>query len=366
MKLLVDAHVFDDYSQGSKTYLKGLYSSALKRKPEWEFFFSAFDTDNLRHELGDRSNLFAKKLTAHNKFLRLGWEFPRLIRQNHFDLAHFQYISPLIKTGKEILTIHDLLFLDFPEYFPLDYRILKNFLFKRSAKRAELVLTVSEYSKAAIMKHYQVPENKIAITPNGVLDFFFDDQVTLPDITKKYGVDQYILYVSRIEPRKNHLGLLKAFRELNLWQQGVKLVFIGGVGIVSKEFTSYYSSLDEKVKQKVLFLQDITLPELKAFYKRSLLCIYPSYAEGFGIPPLEAIACGANTICSSTTAMKEFDFLGDRFFDPHNDNELRNKMMYYLIHPDESGTVSAKEIILKKYTWDASADILIDQIAKLS
>ena len=366
MNFFIDCHVFDDLSQGSKTYLKGLYSAALKGKADWNFYFAAFDSNVLQCELPDYAHRHIEKLTSHNKLVRLGWEIPQLIKKSKSQFAHFQYISPLVKTCSEILTIHDLLFLDFPEYFPVDYRLIKNFLFKRSAKRADLILTVSEYSKDAIIRHYGISPTKIAITPNAVLETFFDKGEVLPEINLKYGVSKYILYVSRIEPRKNHLGLLRSYCDLELWKEGIQLVFIGGVGIKSEEFTTYYTQLSKQVKECIFFFENLSLPELKAFYTKSLLSVYPSFAEGFGIPPLEAVACGANVLCSNTTAMKEFSFLGERLFDPNDLNELKEKISHYLSHPPgEAELTSMQERIRRTYNWDASAGVLIDRISKL-
>jgi glycosyltransferase involved in cell wall biosynthesis len=367
LKIFIDAHVFDDYSQGSKTYLKGLYSATLNNKPDWNFTFAAFDTNTLGSEFPNTVNRQIENFSSHNKIIRLGWEIPQMIKKTKSEFSHFQYISPLFKTSAEILTIHDLLFLDFPQYFPVDYRILKNFLFKRSAKRADLILTVSEYSRDAIIRHYNISADKIAITPNAVLETFFEEEDELPDIKTKYGVSQYILYVSRVEPRKNHIGLLRAYYDLGLWKKGIQLVLIGGTGIKTDSFTAFYQSLDKEVKDNVFFFQNLALDELKAFYKQSLLFVYPSFAEGFGIPPLEAIACGANVLCSGTTAMEEFRFLGDRLFDPNNATELKEKISYYLDHPPATQEInSTKNEIRKTYTWEASAKVLIDQVSKLS
>jgi len=366
MKLLVDAHIFDDYSQGSKTYLKGLYASLLDKKPDWNFLLAAHNTQNLNAEFGPHENLKSVGLKSKNKFVRLAWELSSIIRDQKCELAHFQYISPVAKQCSEVVTIHDLLFLDFPEYFPVTYRMVKDFLFKRSAKRADLILTVSEYAKESIIRHYKLPEERIVITPNGVLNFFLESHPVLPDIQKRYGVDQYILYVSRIEPRKNQDGLLRVYLDLKLWKKGIQLVFVGGVGVPNPQFTSLLNSLGPEIRTKILIFQDLQLDELKAFYRNCKLFVYPSFAEGFGIPPLEAASCGSNVLCSNRTAMGEFRFLGDRLFNPADEGSFKEKVNHFLNqgHPG-SGPPETLEHIKKHYSWESSADSFLKGVSRI-
>lgn len=355
MRFLVDAHVFDDLSQGSKTYLKGLYSSVLTTDRKDNFYFATNTIEGFEKELEHFENSHHIRYSGHNKFFRLGWEIPLLVKRNKIDWAHFQYISPVQKSCKEIVTIHDVLFLDFPEYFPQDYRLFKNFLFRRSARRAEWVLTVSEYSKRALIKHYGIDEQKIIITPNGILDFFWGPRILKSDVASRNGLEKFILYVSRFEPRKNQVGLLRSYLGLNLWKQGIQLVLVGGKGISTPEFKKCYDGLDARIKKKIFFLEDLSLTDLKWLYENCLLFVYPSFAEGFGIPPLEALACGANIICSNTTAMSEFDFLDTRLFDPRNEKEMTEKIKYFLDHPHDEDMSSVGDYLKTRYSWDTAA-----------
>jgi glycosyltransferase involved in cell wall biosynthesis len=355
MNFFVDGHVLDDLSQGSKTYLKGLYTSLFDLDHEDDFFVATNQLSSFENEMKSHSNVHRLQYDSHNKFVRLGWEIPQLINRNKIDWAHFQYISPVVKTTSEIVTIHDLLFLDYPEYFSLNYRIVKNYLFKRSATRAEWVLTVSEYSKQALIRHYKINPERIVITPNGILDLFLDASDGPKDACSKRGLGQFILYVSRIEPRKNQLGLLRSYLDLQLWKQGIQLVYVGGVGIRTPEFEKLYQSLDENIKPMIFFFNDLSLPELKQFYKNCDLFVYPSFAEGFGIPPLEAVACGSNVICSNTTAMSEFQFMGDRLFNPLDREEMTQKIDYFL--KNKGTDINAMQVYVKThYSWNIAAE----------
>ncbi len=362
MKLFVDAHVLDDLSQGSKTYLSGLYNAACEIDHQTDFFIATNTSASFQREVAPQLNVRHLVYGSSNKVWRLGLEIPHMIRNHKMDWAHFQYISPAIKRCKEIVTIHDLLFLDYPEYFPLDYRLLKNFLFKRSAVRAEWVLTVSEYSKQAISNHYHIEPERIIITPNGILEQYWEDEGSNEIPNSFSGLKQFILYVSRIEPRKNQVGLLKSYLDLGLWKQGIQLVFVGGHGISTPSFTQLLNSLGEKIRESIYVFENLPLKDLKWMYKNCSLFVYPSFAEGFGIPPLEALACGANVICSSTTAMSEFQFLGDRLFDPNNRDEMVQKIEFFLKRPEPQGLGETKTYLKAKYSWAESANRLLKLI----
>jgi glycosyltransferase involved in cell wall biosynthesis len=359
MRLFVDAHILDDLGQGSKTYLKGLYSAALTQNVDADFYFATNTLDSFEKEFGGSPRAHRLAYSSHNKFLRLGIEMPSLIRRNKIDWAHFQYISPLVKSCHELVTIHDLLFLDYPEYFPRSYRLTKDFLFRRSARRAEYVLTVSEFSKEALQRHYNIAPERIIITPNAVLDFFWEKEHVTSDIFVKHGLDQFILYVSRFEPRKNQAGLLQSYIDLKLWNDGVKLVLVGGMGVESREFDRLYASLEPRVRNMVLIIRDVSLSDLKWLYMNCKLFVYPSFAEGFGIPPLEAIACGANVICSGSTAMAEFKFLGNRLFDPRNSGAMTEKIGYFIERPQRESLHSMQDYVRMRYSWKSAANNLL-------
>jgi glycosyltransferase involved in cell wall biosynthesis len=364
MRILIDAHVFDEPHQGTRTYLKGLYSMMVKLMPDTSFFFACYDLDSLTNEIGTHSNVFFLQLKK-KKVLRLLVEIPSLIKKHKIDYAHFQYVTPLFKNCKFIVTTHDILFMDLKELFPMKYRIVKGLLFKISAMRADILLTVSEYSRQSISKHFKISQKKIEITPNGVSSVFYDDPyiTTLPNVSLKYNIGRYILFVSRIEPRKNHLLLLKAFIELQLWKEDYHLVFVGKMDIPYPELARYMDNLSEDSRKSIVHIERCSNDELMSFYKQARLFVYPSIAEGFGIPPLEAACMGTPTLCSNSTAMSDFKFLKDDLFDPFNLIELKNKVSKKLTEPiDEEEMERRREFVAENYDWKNSAEVLAQEL----
>jgi len=361
MNILIDAHVFNETHQGSRTYLKGLYCELVKLLPSTSFYFAAYTLESVKAEIGDYPNVHFVQLKR-GKYLRLLVEMPYLIWKYKIDYAHFQYISPPLKNCKFIVTVHDILFKDFKNLFPLKYRILNDFLFRLSAKRADILLTVSEYSRERIALHYKIPLHKIDITSNGISEEFFALKVSGQEnrISEMSSLNRYILYVSRVEPRKNHLLLLKAFSDLRLWERNYKLICIGKKDFSFNDIDLFIDTCSPECRRNILMLQDIRTSDLLLFYKNASLFIYPSIAEGFGIPPIEAVAIGIQTLCSNTTAMSDFTFLENDLFNPYDLVELKDKILKKLLQPTDSiRAAKLRQIVMEKYSWKKSAQKFI-------
>src|SRR5215203_2033157 len=229
VRIFVDAHVFDGEYQGTRTFIKGIYE-LLSKKQNILLYLGAYDIGGLKRDFQDNRRINFIKYRSKSALIRLSYDIPDIIRTYKIDYAHFQYIVPPYKNCKFIVTTHDLLFNEYPEEFSLGYRLTKNFLFKRSALRSDIITTVSEYSKKSIYKYFGVNPQDIVVTPNGVADVFFqkhNKQESANFIYEKYGISNFILYVSRIERRKNHILLVKAFLELELYKQDYHLVLLG-------------------------------------------------------------------------------------------------------------------------------------------
>lgn len=357
MKLLVDVHCFDySTSEGINTYLKGLYCALTKIATDIDFYFAAHEVDKVRQIFGRSSNVHYVLLTEAGRVKRLLTEFPAIIRRHGIDAAHYQYTSPLIKNCFTIITLHDILFKDYPGMFPLSYRLSKDLLFKVSARRADMLLTVSEYSRDRIAHHYGIPKENIHVTTNAVSEDFFDiDWDAAVKFTHSKGVDKYLLYVSRIEPRKNQIALLRAYNELKLSEKGYDLVFIGRKTIVSSEFDNYLNSMDETVRSHVHVYNQVNYEELKFWYRAASLFVYPALAEGFGIPPIEAGAAGVPCVCSNRTAMGDFTFFGSNLIDVTDGELLKQAILSNINGSDETELKATQKAIKNKYSWDAIA-----------
>ncbi len=362
MNILIDAHVFDGKFQGSRTYIKGLYSEMIKKKSDWHFYFAGSNVDTLQEEFGSKKNITYLKLRATNKYIRLLFELPYLSYKHKIDFSHFQYVSPPIKIGKYIVTNHDILFEEerFKQYFPNKYRWVNSFLFKYAARKANILLTVSDYSKNKINEFYNIPKEQIHVTPNAIQ---LNTETTKTNlIKKKYGCEKYLLYVSRVEPRKNHISVVKAFINLKLYEHGYQLVFIGNRDMEDKELTNYITENRKYLQDNLRFFSNVPDTDLKQFYLNAEVVVYPSFAEGFGIPPLEGAVYKRKVVCSSSTAMAEFTFF-KYLVNPNNQKEIEEAISKAL-KDDEKGLDKIQEFVLQTYTWSRGADVLEKEIEK--
>jgi glycosyltransferase involved in cell wall biosynthesis len=361
-KIFVDGRVFDTEYQGTRTYIHNLYK-IIDQIGDFEIFMASCNLDNTAAFFPGSSNINFIRYNTVSKLQRAFRELPEMMTRHRIDAAHYQYVAPPRKNCLQIVTIHDLLFKDFPEEFSFGYKMVKGAAFYLSAKRADLVTTVSDYSKKAIVRHFNIPEKNIHVVPNGVSGFFFepyDKQKVALEVWEKFSLKNYILYVSRIEPRKNQLDLLRAYLDLGLHKQGKSLVFVGRTSIAVPQLQELLAPLDEDIKSRIFFLEDISNADLRRLYQAAELFVYPSKGEGFGIPPLEAGALGVPTICSNTTAMEEFSFFGDGHINPDADT-LKTAIVRALAEAP-SGLREISNAIRKRYGWEKAASTMNELI----
>ena len=208
-------------------------------------------------------------------------------------------------------------------------------MFKYTAKRADILLTVSEYSKKQIAKHYNICESKIDVTPNAIIDRF--SSISPLDarkyVKKHYGINTYILYVSRLEPRKDQFGLLQSYIKSKLYLEDIDLVIVGEESIRDIRISKLLATLSKDVSLHIHFLNGILDEALTYLFKGASLFVYPSKAEGFGIPPLEAAISEIPTICNKATAMSDFDFFKPRLIDTSNPDILSALMRDCITNP---------------------------------
>jgi glycosyltransferase involved in cell wall biosynthesis len=365
IRIFVDAHVFDGPFQGSRTFIEGLYNQ-LTLKKDIELFIAAYDIESLKKFFPGSENVHFIRYKTTSRYFRLLFDIPFLVWKHKIDYAHFQYVVPLFKNCRFILTIHDMVFCELLNDYSFSYRFSKKKIYKFSASRADLITTVSEYSRNSIKRHLGTKTKPIHIITNGISEKFFEDydkENAVTYISNKYDYRNYILYLSRIEPRKNHLFLLKAFTELKLYEKGLNLLIVGNPALPTPELAEYFASLDDEIKSRIFFDPGIVNDDLIQLYRAARIVVYPSKAEGFGIPPLEAAAAKLPVICSNTTGMNEFNFFGENHIDPYNYEQFRERLKLMVEHPPSPETLSViSKTVADKYNWEEPAEKFYNMI----
>jgi glycosyltransferase involved in cell wall biosynthesis len=369
IKLFVDAHVFDKEFQGAQTFIRELYTRLLADHPDLDIYFGTNNMANIGTIFPDlpKANILPYKRRSIS-LLRFVYDIPALIKKHQFDFAHFQYIAPKNRPGcKYVVTLHDVLFNDYKHDFSYLYRSSRNILFGNSIKRAHIKTTVSAYSQHRICNYYNIPDTDVHIVQNGVNDslikFQNSKQEAVEIIKRKFGIHNFILYASRVEPRKNQLLLFNKYLKLELYKLGIALVFIGKESIKIPALTQLIQGLSDEQKKLFHWIKQVDQPDLAAFYRACRLFVYPSKAEGFGLPPLEAAICGVPVLCSSATAMKSFHFFEPYMFDTANEKDLERKLLL-MIHspPSDSFTAKVAKQVQQQYNWKKSSNIFYNLI----
>jgi glycosyltransferase involved in cell wall biosynthesis len=352
--ILVDGHVLDGKPQGSCAYLAGLYC-ALAETGAVDVKIAAYSAESLARWQVHGENIDWVPLATQSKCRRLGIEMARLQARISPDFAHFQYVTPLVKGCRWINTLHDLLFLDYPQFFPFSYRLQNAALFRLSALRSDVILTVSEYSRDALHRHFGIDKARIHVTRNA-LDGFFG----APDVPVE-GLDagRFIVYVSRFEPRKNQHTLVHAFADLQgALPPDFRLVLVGYPALAYPELDSALCAAGHDVK----VFQEISHAQLTWLYRHAAGSIYPSRAEGFGMPVIEAVAAGGLSYCADNTAMSELTAYVHGTFDACSVEEIRAIIGRIVDGRDTAACAENQARTVAAFSWRAAAETLLRAI----
>jgi glycosyltransferase involved in cell wall biosynthesis len=242
---------------------------------------------------------------------RILWEQTRLAWLSRgLDLLHgLAYANPLATACPTVVTVHDLSFIRYPETFPAYNRIYLKWITQASTRRAAAVIAVSESTRRDVIALCNVPAGRVKVIPNGVTDDFCPaapEEVTA--FRARRGLPaHFILFVGTLEPRKNLVRLIDAYGDWRAAQRATvappKLVIAGGTGWFYHQIFAHV--VERGLEGQVLFPGFLPRAELPWWYRAADLFVYPSLFEGFGLPVLEAMACGTPTVTSATSALPE-------------------------------------------------------------
>ena len=300
-------------------------------------------------------------------FLRFEIFMPFLLRKLKADL----FVSPdgwmtTLTSVPCVQVIHDLNFAHNPCDLPFWTRNYYNKLFPRYARKALRIATVSEFSKSDIIKTYNIPEEKIDVTPNGCNPEYTPTNPAEQELTREQFTkgNPFFLYVGALIPRKNIARMFSAFDRFKKQdQQSTKLVVVGN----KKWWTSAINEAFEKMecKEDVIFLGRQATAELRQLYSASKALVFVPYFEGFGIPILEAFNCDTAVITSNVTSMPEVAADAALLVDPYNTEDIALAMEKISTSPMLRAELIEKGRERRKvFSWDQTAERLWDCIMK--
>lgn len=300
-------------------------------------------------------------------YLWFEWALPIVLRKHKPDvlLSPDGYL-PLSTQVPTLLVLHDLAFEHYPEYVPgLVGKFYRHYT-PKYAHHARRIATVSNYTKLDVTQLYGIAPNKIDVVYNGIKDVYKPlDEAAQQAVRERYtNAAPYLVYVGSIHPRKNIVRLFQAFDGYKTQTNCPdKLVVIGAKGWQYGDIIATYNDMTHK--DDVLFLGHLEAEQVAGLVASARAMMYVSIFEGFGIPIVEAFACGTPVITSNTSSMPEVAGDAALIVDPTSIEEITAAMVQLYQHPETAEALQQRASIqLQKFSWEQTAQKLWDSLMK--
>lgn len=340
MRIGIDGRMINE--SGIGRYLKNLLIHLQKLDSKNEYFIFLLKKDFLNLKFNRN---FSKVLADFKWYgVKEQLNFPRILGQYKLDLVHFPHFNvPVLYGCHYVVTIHDLIHQHFQmrkasTLDPITYRIKAKayrLIFKRALNGSEKILVPTQSVKDQLISDWNVNPNKILVTPEGVEERIIKlAQKKSSTIIK----GEYLFYIGNAHPHKNLEKLIKAFRILRQDHPGLKLVLSGKENYFWKRLKSEYPS------EGIIYTGYISDEQMVTLYQNAKAFITPSLEEGFGIPVLEAFACGCPVIGSDIKVIKEVGGRGVQYFNPEDENDIAGQINFIL-----SNQVARNKLIIEGY-----------------
>lgn len=324
MKIAFDAKRFFHNTSGLGNYSRDLVRILAQYFPENEYILLNKNKSERGSDILENSNVHFVE-TSKGKMSRQ-FKMGKDAQKQNADIFHgLSGELPLKwdkKPIKKIVTIHDLIFERYPQYYSFFDRKIHFWKFRKAANSADKIIAISEQTKRDIIQFLKVPESKIEVIYQGCHKAFKEQQSEefIQKTKEKYSLpEKFILNVGTIEERKNLLNVVKALKDTN-----IPLVVVG-------KKTKYFRKVEQFVQQhkiSVQFLEGVSMDELAAIYKLADIFVYPSFFEGFGIPVIEALFSKTVVITSNTSCLPEAGGPDSVYVDPENHLDIQSKIKF--------------------------------------
>ncbi|HUP27245.1 MAG TPA: glycosyltransferase family 1 protein [Chloroflexia bacterium] len=357
-----EASALQGCKSGVGYYTENLLGSIMRTAPEHDYvLFSNRRISDGWKQLGTE-RLYDRRFFP----VRAAWMqavLPGSLRDVQPDVCHFtNYLAPLACECPQVVTIYDMTVFITPRYHHFKKLILDRTLIPRVARRADAIITVSNSARNDILRYLKVKRDKVKVIPGAVSPFFrpVTDPVQLDEVRARYNLHQpFILYVGTIEPRKNLVRLIQAFANLKRNGSPHKLVIVGQQGWQVAPIFDEVERLG--LSNEITFTGYAPIEDLPALYTLCEVMAFPSLYEGFGLPVLEAMACGAPVLTSKTSSLVEVASGAAMLVDPLSVDDISHALCRLHAEPDlrahlrEAGLENAA-----RFSWEATARSTLD------
>lgn len=366
----IDARFYGPIGKGLGRYTQEIVDNIIRidKDNEYVIFLGKENFEEFKTE-----NQNVTKILANARWYTLKEQvlMPWLFWRYRLNLVHVPHFNvPALAFKKLIVTIHDLILIRFPTarattLGPALYKI-KNlgykFIIWSAVKRAKRIIAVSKYTKDDIVKHFKIKPDKVEVIYEGVAnlaknrDTLFTAKLNDKKVLTGYNIDKpFLLYVGNAYPHKNLEGLIKVFKEVKKSKPDLQLVLVGKEDYFYNRVKEYANKLG--LTKEVLFPGYVSDEKLEILFQKALAYVFPSFYEGFGLPPLEAMAKGCPVVSSDKSCLPEVLGEAALYFNPENENEMKSRILKIIEDKKLRQELIQKGFNqVKKYSWWDAAD----------
>lgn len=323
-KIVIDARMIN--SSGIGTYLQNVITNLIKN---YDLILLGRKDDLTKFPWNDKLEIieFDSPIYSINEQLKISFKVPQC---DIFLSPHYNVPLLPVKAKKRIVIIHDVNHLAFYNELSISQKIYAKLMMNFAVKLSDKIITISEFSRSEILKYLKADKSKISIVNFGFNFSEFSGQAAdFENIRKKIGINSpYFLFVGNIKPHKNLFNLLIALKYFLKNNFDFKLIVVGEHKklITADEKSFDFLSENYSIKDHIIFTGFIKKEELVSLYKNAAALVFPSFYEGFGIPPLEAMACGCPVVSSNAASLPEVCNDAVLYINPHDVNDITEKL----------------------------------------
>ena len=360
MRIAIDAHSVGTGLAGNESYATNLIEALAQIDHENDYTLYVTKPEALTRFSNRWSNFSVRQTIPHSPLIRIPLTLVRELRKNPVDVLHVQFTAPPFSPCPVVVSIHDLSFEHFPETFKKRSRTQLRLTVRYSARRAARLISPSNHSRQDLITTYGVSPEVVSVIPLAPPAHFspVSDEKELQRVRQTYGIHgEYILSVGSIQPRKNLARLVEAYARLRAgWSKGnlPKLVLVG------KRAWLFHETLraieNSGIGDSVILTGYVPEGDLPALYSGAIYFVYPSFFEGFGLPPIEAMKCGAPVIVGNRTSLPEV--VGDAalLVDPFDIDELSSAMGKLIVDSNFRSILRVKGLDQsRRFSWQETA-----------
>jgi glycosyltransferase involved in cell wall biosynthesis len=370
MKIAYDASGLTHPRTGVGTYIENLLTGLLRIDHANTYWILAHRDLREGTWRGTNGNSHRAGKYFPNRLLWMQCVLPLALRELRPDLVHMtNFVAPLVSDARVVLTLHDVVLLDSPQWCSPRQRLLMRPLIKPSARRAHAIITVSEQSKRDIVRLFRVPPERVHVIYEASAPGLGQpqDREQARRILRGHGWDddaQNLLYVGTLEPRKNLERLVEALARIHRQGRRAHLWLVGQRGWQYDRLAKKIAALE--LEAHVHRTGYVPADHLRAFYQGCDVFVLPSLYEGFGLPALEALTCGAATALADIPALREVAGDAAHYFAPTDAGDMADCLIRLLIRDTLEPERMRARARAAHFTWERAARETLEVYQKVS